>query len=144
MLQYLDLQHIQGLRLSNSRGTSEQILDFHLGSRILVHFSCLSLVGANNLRTCRRQLQRHLPKSLAARGPGEDSSLRVARQQDGSRVQRAGDRLLQGQLRQEELAADRSTAKQGPLEHTCGEQVRMKIPPNQQLCVNMGHVPGPR
>ena len=101
-------------------------------------------MGANNLRTCRRQLQRHLPKSLAARGPGEDSSVRVARQQDGSRVQRAGDRLLQGQLRQEELAADRSTAKQGPLEHTCGEQVRMKIPPNQQLCVNMEHAPGPR
>ena len=129
MLEYLDLQHIQGLRLSNSRGTSEQILDFHLGSRILVHFSCLSLVGANNLRACRRQFQRHLPKSLAEREPRKDSSLRVARQQDGSRVQRAGDRLLQGQLRQEELAADRSTAKKEPLKHPCGQQVRMKIPP---------------
>ena len=139
MLQYLDLQHIQGLHLSNSRGTSEQILDFHLGSRILVHLSCLSLVGANNLRACRRQFQRHLPKSLAARGPGEDSSVRVARQQDGSRVQRAGDRLLQGQLRQEELAADRSTAKKEPLKNPCGQQVRIKI-----LCVNMDLVPGPR
>ena len=101
-------------------------------------------MGANNLRACRRQFQRHLPKSLAAREPRKDSSLRVARQQDGSRLQRAGDRLLQGQLRQEELAADRSTAKKEPLKNPCGEQVRMKIPPTQLLCVNMEHVPGPR
>ena len=100
-------------------------------------------MGANNLRACRRQLQRHLPKSLAARGPGEDSSVRVARQQDGSRVQRAGDRLLQGQLRQEELAADRSTAEKEPLKHPCGQQVRMKIPPPNSCVLTWNMFQGP-
>ena len=72
----LRLQHFQELQEKNSGGNSEKILDFTPNlcpvsitkslpdclQPTVSWFLRPSLVGANNLRTCRRRFQQHLPK----------------------------------------------------------------------------------
>ena len=87
----LRLQHFQELQEKNSGGNSEKILDFTPNlcpvsitkslpdclQPTVSWFLRPSLVGANNLRTCRRQFQRHKNKNLAEQRRRKCYSVRI-------------------------------------------------------------------